>query len=107
MRLAISIGFFASTRMLRTGFFAATAIPGQHHQAVDALIFDRRNDGDIGFIAAQRFGALRWHRERKIVTAGQRAVGEAPHQRRGVEILDDGYSQLGHSVLSSVGTPKF
>jgi hypothetical protein len=39
---------------------------------------------------------LRGHRERQIIFPAQRAVGEAPDERRGVQVLNDGDAEFGH-----------
>lgn len=50
---------------------------GKNGEAVDALVLDGGNDGDVGGAGAEFFGALRWDREGEIVFALQRAVREA------------------------------
>jgi hypothetical protein len=72
---------------------------------LDALIFDGGNDGDVGGAGAQGFGALRRNGESEIVFAAQGAVGEAPDERSGVEILNDGDAQFGQ-VGGSRGNRK-
>src|SRR5260370_22916887 len=71
----------------------------------DALISDRGNDGDVGCAAAQCLCALRWHGERKLVLAVERAIRKAPHQRRGVQILHDRYAEFGQSVRPKPKSP--
>src|SRR5260370_33666334 len=71
----------------------------------DALISDRGNDGDVGCAAAQCLCALRWHGERKLVLAVERAIRKAPHQRRGVQILHDRYAEFGQGVRPKSKSP--
>ncbi len=70
----------------------------QDHQIGDALVFDGRNDRDVHFSGSQLFGTLRGHGKRQIVLAAQRAVGEAPHERRGVQVLNDGDAKFRHGL---------
>ncbi len=74
---------------------------GEDDEVVDALVFDGGDDGDVDFAGAEGFGALGGDGEAEIVFAGERAVGESPDERRGVEVLDDGDAEFwqGRSVF--------
>lgn len=65
-------------------------------QIGDALVFDGGNDGDVHAAGAQLFGALGGDGEGQIVFATERAVGEAPDERRGVQVLNDGDAKFRH-----------
>jgi hypothetical protein len=67
---------------------------GQDHKIVDALEFNRRNDGNIGVPIAQIIRTTRRNGKREVVLTFQRAVREPIYQRRGVQILDDGYAEF-------------
>ena len=69
----------------------------ENHHFVHALILDGRHDGHIGFSRAQRLGAERGHRERQMVTALERPVGETPDERRSIQEFDDRDAQLTHA----------
>jgi len=68
---------------------------GEDDEVVDALILDGGNDGDVDVAGAELFGALGWDGEAEVVLAGERAAGESPDEREGVEILDDGDAEFG------------
>ena len=69
---------------------------GKNDEIVDALIFDGWNDGNVGSAGAEGFGALGGDGEGKIVFALEGAVGKAPDERGGVEVLDDGDAKFWH-----------
>ena len=66
----------------------------QQHQVIDALKFDRRDDGDLGAAIAQIVGALRGNGEGQFVLTPQRPMRAAVHQRSGIEVLNDGDAEL-------------
>ena len=67
---------------------------GEDDEVVDALIFDGGDDGDVDVAGAQLLGALGRDGEAEVVFAGEEAVGEAPDEGRGVEVLDDGDAEF-------------
>src|SRR5229473_6177679 len=79
-------------------FLRSNGYVRQNHQIRDALVFYGRNDGDVRGARAQLLCALRRNRERQLVLALQRAIGEAPNERRRVEVLNDGDAKFGHDA---------
>jgi hypothetical protein len=79
---------------------------GENGEVVDALVFDGRDDGDVGLFGAEGFGAQRGDGKREVVFALQRAVSEPANQRRGVEVLNDGDAELWQVGCSSAGNPS-
>lgn len=61
---------------------------GKSDKIRDALVFDRRDDGDVNIAATELLGALRGQGEAEVVAPGERAFGKTPYERGGVEVLD-------------------
>ena len=101
----LSDGLFREDQQAANAIFRSDGEIRQDGQIADALVFDGGNDGDVRRTAAERIGAKRWHGERQVVLAVERAVGEAPDQRSGVEVLHDGNAKFGQ-VCSSLAETK-
>ena len=94
-------GFLGDEQQAADFFLRGDGEIGKDSEVGDALIFDRGNDGDVGFAGAEVVGALRGDGEREIVLALKGAVGETPDQGGGVEVLNDGDAKFRHKSLSN------
>jgi hypothetical protein len=101
----LSDGLLSDDQQAANAIFRSDGEIRQDGQIADALIFDGGNDGNIRRTAAKRFSAKRWHRERQLVLAAERAVGKAPDQRSGVEVLHDGDAKF-RQICNSLAETK-
>ena len=100
-----SMGFFETIRRLRTCLLGSDGHIRQDRRIGDALVFDGGDDGDVHAAGAQFFGALGGDGEGQIVFAAERAVGEAPDERRGVQVLNDGDAKFRHGSRGHLEVP--
>jgi len=95
-------GDFGDEEEAADAAFGGDGEVGEDDEVVDALVFDGGDDGDVDVAGAELLGALGGDGEGEVVFAGEEAVGEAPDEGRGVEVLDDGDAEFwqGRSVFS-------